>query len=90
MDITVLSSILFTNARLNALENILWGHLNVVLEDWEEGASKEYRRMFYRFYIEQIGELKSQLPDVLANNPAMERMVENQIREIESMIESLT
>jgi len=83
------ASILLINARLNALENILWGYLNVELEDREEGYSKEYRKMYYQFYIEQIHALQSLLPYSLAHNLIVKNNLECEIQDIEMKIAKL-
>ena len=83
------ASILLVNARLNALENILWGYLNPELDEIEPGYSKEYRQMFYEFYIEHICELRNKLPDALANNAELKNILDMQIQDSMNQIDFL-
>lgn len=66
-------NIIFLNARLNAIENILWGYLNVELAAHDANAPKELRKEFLRFYLEHIRELKKELPPALADNPYVKK-----------------
>ncbi len=88
-------NILVLNARLQALENSLWGYLNVELEEMRPGASKEYRIQFLEFFLENLKKQRNTLPDFLAQNPIVKNGLEQnfadaarQIAELENELDS--
>jgi hypothetical protein len=82
-------NIMVMNARMNALEDIVFGFLNVELEDREQGASKENKRLFLEFFLENLAEYKKQLPAFVGHSQFLEmKLKETELRtkqEIENL-----
>lgn len=68
-------NVMIMNARMSALENILFGFLNVELEDRQKGASIENKKLFLNFYLENVHALKAQLHASLDQNPIVKMIL---------------
>ena len=77
------------NARLQALENIIWGYLNIEFEEWEPGYSKTQRALFLSFYIELLQNSKSSLRESLDRFPDVETLLQGSIDQAQKEIVDL-
>jgi hypothetical protein len=81
--------LLFTIARLNSLEKILFAYINVELSDHKEVALL-LRKQFLSAYIENIGEVMQSLPSTLSQHPFLLAKSRQKIRDTLSEIEKLS
>ena len=90
-DLTVVTTtnLLITNARLTALESLLWSYLNVEFEQMEKGYSFVQRKLFFQFCLENVNALKKQLPTVLAESPVAQNELKNAAQELLAQIDLL-